>query len=154
MEALAPLVVMSAKASRPIRHPRGSGGPFALAHGCHRRLLDDGRIILLSSIAGIAGNLGQTNYSLTKAGIIGYTHRLADELAGRGVTVNAIAPGFIETDMSEAVRNKAGDMIKKMIPMRRLGHSQDIAKAVVFLASDDAAYITGQTLVVDGGMTA
>jgi 3-oxoacyl-[acyl-carrier protein] reductase len=81
------------------------------------------------------------------------TRALAVELASRGVTVNSVSPGFIETDMSEAVRNKAGDLIKKVIPMRRIGQPQDIAKVVVFLASEDAAYITGQNITVDGGLT-
>ena len=87
------------------------------------------------------------------SGLVNRNRRLAVELASRGVTVNAIAPGFIETDMSEAVRNKAGDLIKKMIPMRRLGQPDDIAKTAVFLASDAAGYMTGQVLTVDGGLS-
>ena len=98
-------------------------------------------------------NAGQTNYSASKGAINSFTRALAVELAGRGVTVNAIAPGFIETDMSEAVRNKAGDLIKKIIPLKRLGQPEDIAKAAVFLASPDASYITGQVLTVDGGIS-
>lgn len=112
-----------------------------------------GRIINISSVAANHVNMGQTNYSASKGAIESFTKALAVELASRGVTVNAIAPGFIETDMSEAVRNKAGDMIKKMIPMRRLGQPDDIAKAAVFLASDDAGYITGQVITVDGGIS-
>ena len=112
-----------------------------------------GRIINISSVAAEHVNPGQTNYAASKGAINAFTRALAVELASRGVTVNAIAPGFIETDMSEAVRNKAGDLIKKMIPMRRLGQPEDIAKLAVFLASDDAAYITGQVLTVDGGLS-
>jgi 3-oxoacyl-[acyl-carrier protein] reductase len=112
-----------------------------------------GRIINLSSIAAEHTNPGQTNYAASKGAINAFTRALAVELASRGVTVNALAPGFIETDMSAAVRNKAGDIIKKMIPMRRLGQAEDIAKAAVFLASEDAAYITGQVLTVDGGLS-
>src|SRR5947209_11938280 len=112
-----------------------------------------GRIINISSIAADHCNPGQTNYAASKGAINAFTRALAVELASRGVTVNAIAPGFIETDMSEAVRNKAGDIIKKMIPMRRLGQPADIAKAAVFLASDEASYLTGQVLTVDGGLS-
>jgi 3-oxoacyl-[acyl-carrier protein] reductase len=112
-----------------------------------------GRIINISSIAAEHTNPGQTNYATSKGAINSFTRALAVELASRGVTVNAIAPGFIETDMSEAVRNKAGDLIKKMIPMRRLGQPADIAKAAVFLASEDASYLTGQVLTVDGGLS-
>ena len=98
-------------------------------------------------------NPGQTNYAASKGAINSLTRSLAVELASRGVTVNSIAPGFIETDMSEAVRNKAGDIIKKMIPMRRMGQPEDIAKVAVFLASEDSAYITGQVIKVDGGIS-
>lgn len=111
-----------------------------------------GRIINISSIAADHANPGQCNYAASKGAINAFTRALAVELASRGVTVNAVAPGFIETDMSEAVRNKAGDLIKKMIPMRRLGQPEDIARTVVFLAGPDSAYITGQVLVVDGGL--
>lgn len=112
-----------------------------------------GRIINISSIAAEHCNPGQTNYAASKGAINAFTRALAVELASRGVTVNAIAPGFIETDMSEAVRNKAGDLIKKMIPMRRLGQPQDIARAAVFLAGEEAGYLTGQVLTVDGGLS-
>ncbi len=112
-----------------------------------------GRIINISSVAANTGNPGQSNYAASKGGIEGFTRCFATEIARRGVTVNAVAPGFIETDMTEAVRNAAGDNIKKMIPMRRLGQPEDIAKAVVFLASDEASYITGHVLTVDGGLT-
>jgi 3-oxoacyl-[acyl-carrier protein] reductase len=112
-----------------------------------------GRIINISSIAAEHVNMGQTNYAASKGAINAFTRALAVELASRNVTVNAIAPGFIETDMSEAVRNKAGDVIKKVIPMRRLGQPEDIARVVVFLASADSAYITGQVITVDGGLS-
>jgi 3-oxoacyl-[acyl-carrier protein] reductase len=112
-----------------------------------------GRIINISSVAADHANPGQTNYAASKGAINAFTRALAVELASRNVTVNAIAPGFIETDMSEAVRNKAGDLIKKMIPMRRLGQPQDIARVAVFLASADSSYITGQVLTVDGGLS-
>jgi 3-oxoacyl-[acyl-carrier protein] reductase len=112
-----------------------------------------GRIINVSSVAAEHVNPGQTNYAASKGAINSFTRALAAELASRNVTVNAIAPGFIETDMSEAVRNKAGDLIKKMIPMRRLGRPEDVARVAVFLASPEAGYITGQVLTVDGGLT-
>jgi 3-oxoacyl-[acyl-carrier protein] reductase len=112
-----------------------------------------GRIINISSVAAEHVNPGQTNYAASKGAINAFTRALAVELAPRNVTVNAIAPGFIETDMSEAVRNKAGDIIKKMIPMRRVGTPEDIAKVAVFLASADSAYVTGQVLTVDGGLS-
>jgi 3-oxoacyl-[acyl-carrier protein] reductase len=112
-----------------------------------------GRIINISSVAAEHVNPGQTNYAASKGAINAFTRALAVELAGRGVTINAIAPGFIETDMSEAVRNKAGDLIKKMIPMKRLGQPDDIAKVAVFLASPDASYVTGQVITVDGGLS-
>jgi 3-oxoacyl-[acyl-carrier protein] reductase len=111
-----------------------------------------GRIINISSIAAEHTNPGQTNYAASKGAINAFTRALAVELASRGVTVNAIAPGFIETDMSAAVRNKAGDLIRKMIPMRRLGLPTDIAKAALFLAGDEAGYMTGQVLTIDGGL--
>ena len=112
-----------------------------------------GRIINMSSVASEFGNSGQTNYAASKAGIEGFTRCLAGELARRGITVNAVAPGFIETDMTVAVRNAAEAEIKKRIPARRLGQPDDIAHAVTFLASDEASYITGQVLRVDGGLT-
>ena len=112
-----------------------------------------GRIINMSSVAAHFGNKGQANYAASKGGIEGFTRCLATELASRGVTVNAIAPGFIETDMTQAVRNAAEAEIKKKIPLKRLGKPEDIAEAVLFLASDAASYITGQILTVDGGLT-
>ncbi len=112
-----------------------------------------GRIINVSSVAADRANPGQTNYAASKGAINAFTRALAVELASRGVTVNAVAPGFVETEMTEAVRNKAGDLIKKMIPMKRLGKPDDIARVVVFLASPDAGYITGQVITVDGGLS-
>lgn len=112
-----------------------------------------GRIINISSVAAEHVNPGQTNYAASKGAINAFTRALAAELAPRNVTVNAIAPGFIETDMSEAVRNKAGDMIKKFIPMRRIGQADDVARVAVFLASDESSYITGQVITVDGGLS-
>jgi 3-oxoacyl-[acyl-carrier protein] reductase len=112
-----------------------------------------GRIINISSVAATHVNPGQANYAASKGAVNSFTRALAVELAGRGVTVNAIAPGFIETDMSAAVRNKAGDLIKKFIPMKRIGTPEDIARVAVFLASADSAYITGQILTVDGGLS-
>jgi 3-oxoacyl-[acyl-carrier protein] reductase len=112
-----------------------------------------GRIINISSVAADRANPGQANYAASKGAINALTRALAVELASRGVTVNAIAPGFIETDMSEAVRNKAGDLIKKVIPMRRLGQPEDIARVAVFLAGPDSGYMTGQVLTVDGGLS-
>jgi 3-oxoacyl-[acyl-carrier protein] reductase len=112
-----------------------------------------GRIINVSSVAAEHVNMGQTNYAASKGAINSFTRALAVELASRGVTVNAVAPGFIETDMSAAVRNKAGDAIKKFIPMKRIGVPEDIAKVAVFLACDDSSYITGQVITVDGGLS-
>ena len=112
-----------------------------------------GRIVNISSVAAEHVNPGQTNYAASKGAINAFTRSLAVELASRNITVNAIAPGFIETDMSEAVVNKAGDLIKKAIPCKRLGQPDDIANAVVFLCSPAAAYITGQLLTVDGGLS-
>jgi 3-oxoacyl-[acyl-carrier protein] reductase len=123
----------------------------AVAYAMMRRR--SGRIINVSSVAAEYVNPGQTNYAASKGAINAFTRALAVELASRGVTVNAIAPGFIETDMSAAVRNKAGDLIKKFIPMRRIGAPEDVARVAVFLASDDSAYITGQVLTVDGGLS-
>jgi 3-oxoacyl-[acyl-carrier protein] reductase len=112
-----------------------------------------GRIINMSSVAAEFGNKGQANYAASKGGIEGFTRCLAKELGSRGVTVNAVAPGFIETDMTAAVRNAAEAEIKKAIPARRLGKPDDIAQAVLFLAGDGASYVTGQVLKVDGGLT-
>jgi 3-oxoacyl-[acyl-carrier protein] reductase len=113
-----------------------------------------GRIINISSVAAEHVNAGQCNYAASKGAINAFTRALAVELGSRNVTVNAVAPGFVETDMTEAVRNKAGDFIqKKLIPARRLGKPADVAAAVVFLAGTGASYITGQVLTVDGGLS-
>ena len=112
-----------------------------------------GRIINIASVSGLIGNPGQTNYSASKAGMIGLTRSLSKELAGRKVTINAVAPGFIESDMTKALGDAILGEVKKRIPAKRVGLADEVAAAVVFLASPAAAYITGQTLVVDGGMT-
>ena len=112
-----------------------------------------GRIVNLSSVVGLHGNAGQVNYAASKAGVIGMTKSLAKELASRGVTVNAVAPGFIDTDMTAALPQAARDALLPTIPTQRLGAAEEVAQAVAFLASDQAAYITGQVLAVDGGMS-
>ena len=112
-----------------------------------------GRIISLSSVVGLRGNAGQVNYAASKAGVIGMTKSLAKELAGRNITVNAVAPGFIDTDMTAVLPDKTKEAILSSIPMARLGAAEDVASAVAFLASDEAGYITGQVLAVDGGMS-
>lgn len=111
-----------------------------------------GRIVNLSSVVGLRGNAGQVNYAASKAGVVGMTKSLAKELATRGVTVNAVAPGFIDTDMTAALPEAARAALLPTIPMQRLGAPEDVAKAVAFLASDGAGYITGQVIAVDGGM--
>ena len=129
-------------------------GAFLCMKAVSRLMLKQryGRIVNLSSVVGLRGNAGQVNYAASKAGGIGMTKSLAKELASRGVTVNAVAPGFIETDMTAALPEAARTAAQNGIPMNRLGAPEDVAKAVGFLASDDAAYITGQVLAVDGGM--
>ena len=112
-----------------------------------------GRIINITSVSGLIGNSGQCNYSASKAGVVGFTRTLASELAARKVTVNAIAPGFIETDMSAELGEVVLGEMTKRIPAKRLGQPTDVADAVLFLASPAASYITGQVLTVDGGMT-
>ena len=111
-----------------------------------------GSIINMSSVIGIHGNGGQANYSASKAGLIGVTKSLANEVAGRGVRVNAIAPGYIDTDMTAALPEEIKNKIKDAIPMKRIGKPDDIARAALFFASDDSSYITGQVLPIDGGM--
>jgi 3-oxoacyl-[acyl-carrier protein] reductase len=113
-----------------------------------------GRIINISSVSGLMGNPGQANYSASKAGVIGFTQTVAKELAKRKVTVNAICPGFIATEMADALGPAIMEEVKKMIPANRIGEAEEIAEAVLYLASDSAAYITGQVLTIDGGMTA
>ena len=112
-----------------------------------------GRIVNMSSVAADFSNPGQANYAASKAGIEGFSRCLATEYAKRGITVNCVAPGFIETDMTSAVVSAAGDKIKTSIPVKRLGQPDDISNAVLFLASDESSYITGQILKVDGGLT-
>jgi 3-oxoacyl-[acyl-carrier protein] reductase len=112
-----------------------------------------GRVINIASVSGLMGNPGQTNYSASKAGLIGMTRSLSKELAGRKVTINAVAPGFIESEMTKALGDSILDEVKKRIPAKRIGTAEEVANAVCFLASPAAAYITGQVLTVDGGMT-
>ncbi|MDR1434796.1 MAG: 3-oxoacyl-[acyl-carrier-protein] reductase [Puniceicoccales bacterium] len=112
-----------------------------------------GRIVNISSVVGKTGNFGQANYAAAKAGMIGFTKSVAKEVASRGICVNAIAPGFIESDMTAALSEKITEEMKKLIPMKRMGNPEDIANAVSFLCSEGAGYITGEVLTVDGGMT-
>ncbi len=111
-----------------------------------------GRIINLSSVVGISGNAGQSNYSASKAGIIGFTKSLAKEVASRNILVNAIAPGFIQTNMTDVLKDEIKEEIAKTIPLKRMGTAEDVANLVKFLVSDDSSYITGQVINVDGGM--
>lgn len=111
-----------------------------------------GKIINISSIVGLIGNAGQVNYAASKAGVIGMTKSLAKELGSRGINVNAVAPGFIDTDMTAVLKEKAKDEFKKTIPLRRLGKPEDVANLIAFLVSSNADYITGQVINVDGGM--
>ena len=112
-----------------------------------------GTIINLSSVSGILGNAGQANYSASKAGVIGLTKSVARELSSRGITCNAVAPGFIDTEMTAQMTDKAKEAVKTQIPLGRAGKVEDIAEVVTFLASDKASYITGQVISVDGGMS-
>lgn len=111
-----------------------------------------GRIVNMASVVGLTGNAGQANYAAAKAGVIGFSKSMAKELASRGITVNTVAPGFIETDMTAVLADQVKEELVSRIPLARLGNAKDVANAVMFLVSDEASYITGQTLNVDGGM--
>lgn len=130
-------------------------GAFNCTKHVSRQMLKQrgGRIINISSVSGVAGNAGQANYCASKAGIIGLTKSVARELGSRGITANAIAPGFIDTEMTAVLSDEVKKTMGEQIPLKRFGRTEDIAAAAVFLASDRAAYITGQVLCVDGGMT-
>ena len=127
---------------------------FRLSKACLKRMMKErhGRIVNLTSIVGITGNSGQANYAAAKAGILGFTKSLAKEVASRGITVNAVAPGFIDTDMTRALTEEQRSALLAQIPMGRLGSAADVAATVLFLCSDPAGYITGETLHVNGGM--
>ncbi len=127
---------------------------FRMSKACLRGMMKarHGRIISITSVIGATGNPGQSNYAATKAGVIGFTKSLAREIGSRGITVNAVAPGFIDTDMTRALPGDQRDALLEQIALAKLGSVEDVASAVVFLASTDAAYITGETLHVNGGM--
>lgn len=129
-------------------------GTFSMIHHTYSHFMRKrrGRIINITSVVALSGNAGQANYASAKAGIIGLTKSVAKELAGRGVTCNAIAPGYIATDMTDALSEKTRESMTAQIPMKRPGAPEDIANAAVFLASDNAGYITGEVLRVDGGL--
>lgn len=129
-------------------------GTFNTIRHISRQMLKQrgGKIINMASVSGILGNMGQANYSASKAGVIGLTKTMARELASRGICVNAIAPGFIETEMTDVLSDAAKEVAAAQIPMKRFGQASEVAEAAVFLASDKADYITGQVLCIDGGM--
>ena len=127
---------------------------FRLSKGCLRRMMKErrGRIVNIASVVGVTGNPGQVNYAAAKAGILGFTKSLAREVGSRGITVNSVAPGFIDTDMTRALTEEQRQGLQNQIPLGRLGSPEDVAAAVLFLVSPQAAYITGETLHVNGGM--
>lgn len=127
---------------------------FRLSKACLKRMMKErnGRIVNLTSIVGLTGNPGQVNYATAKAGLLGFTKSLAKEVASRGITVNAVAPGFIDTDMTKALNDEQRSVLMGQIPMGRLGSPADVAAAVAWLCSPAAAYVTGETLHVNGGM--
>ena len=129
-------------------------GVFHFCKAAYRPMMKQrsGSIINISSVVGVTGNAGQTNYAASKAGLIGFTKSLAKELGGRGVRANVIAPGYVATDMTADLKDEAKEAMQEAIPLRRVGSPEDIAAAVVFLASDASAYVTGHTLHVDGGL--
>ncbi|MER3413996.1 MAG: 3-oxoacyl-[acyl-carrier-protein] reductase [Armatimonadota bacterium] len=128
---------------------------FVFTKACSRPMIRErwGRIVNISSIVGLSGQAGQVNYAASKAGLVGFTRSVAKELGSRGITCNAVAPGFIETDMTENLPAEVREHVLSSAPLGRLGMPEDVARVVRFLASDDSGYITGQTVVVDGGLT-
>ena len=129
-------------------------GAFLVTKAAMRPMMKQrsGRIVNVSSVAGVAGNAGQANYASAKAGLIGFTKTVAREMAVRNITCNAVAPGFVPTDLTKALLKQMEETILKQIPLGRFGTVEDVANAIAFLASDEASYITGQVIVVDGGM--
>ncbi len=129
-------------------------GVFNITKACIKNMIRNrnGRIINISSVSGLMGNPGQVNYSSSKAGLVGFTKSLAKEVGSRGITVNCIAPGFIETDMTDYLVDDAKDSLIESIPLKKLGSVDDIAHAVKFLVSENSSYITGQTISIDGGL--